>query len=122
MKRVAALSLFLAACSVEQGKVPVLDAFTLPESVTLDADGAYHVTATVSFHDDDDPVAKVRITIASIRAAHDYTSLTGQRVENGTLELKITGAAPKGALTITAQAVDREGNVSDPKSASVTLK
>jgi len=122
VKRVAALSVFLAACSVEQGKLPVVDAFTLPESATLDADGTYHVTATVSFHDDDDPVAKVRITIPSIRAAHDYTSLTGQRVENGALELKIAGAAPKGALSITAQAIDREGNVSDPKSASITLR
>ena len=120
MKRL--LLVFLTACSVEQGKLPVMDEFTLPESATLDADGSYKVVASVSFHDDDDPVAKVRVTIASIRAAHDYTSLTGQKVEKGSLALTIVGSAPKGPLQITAQAIDREGNVSDPKSASITLK
>jgi hypothetical protein len=116
------LLVFLTACTVEQGERPVVDAFTLPESATLDPDGTYKLTATVSFHDDDDPVTKLRVTIPSLGAGHDYTSLSGQRVENGSLAIQVAGTAPKGALTIAVTAIDREGNMSDPKSASVTLK
>jgi hypothetical protein len=118
----AVLLLFLAACSVEQGKLPVVDEFTLPESATLDADGTYHVDATISFHDDDDSVRRVRVQIPAVGATRDYSSLSGKSVTKGVLPLQIVGTAPKGALQISVQAIDLEGNVSDPKSASVTLK
>ena len=121
MKRALAL-LFLASCSVEAGKIPVIDEFTLPESATLNADGTYHVDATISFHDDDDSVRRIRVTVPSIGAAKDYTSPTGKSVTNGTLSLQIVGTAPKGALAINVQLIDTESNVSDPKSASITLK
>jgi hypothetical protein len=121
MKRALAL-LFLTSCSVESGKLPVVDEFVLPESATLDADGTYHVDATISFHDDDDVVKRVRVQVPALGVAKDYTSPSGKSVTKGALPLQIVGTAPKGALTLHVQVLDSEGNVSDPKSASITLK
>ncbi len=122
MKRLAALAVLLSACSVESMKIPVVDELILPESVTLDADGTYHIDAVISFHDDDDAVAGVRVQVPALGARNDYTSLSGKRVEKGVLPLKIIGTTPKGPLEIIVMAVDVEANVSDPKSAKVTLK
>lgn len=122
MKRLAALLVVLTACTVESLKPPVIDEFVLPESATLDADGTYHVDATLSFHDEDDAVAGIRVQIPAISARNDYKSLSGKSVSRGVLPLKIVGTAPKGALEIIVLAIDVEGNISDPKSAKVTLK
>lgn len=121
-KRLAAFAVALSACTVESLKPPVIDEFVLPESATLDPDGTYHVNATLSFHDEDDAVARIRVQIPSLGALNDFGSLSGKSVTKGVLPLKIVGTAPKGALAITVMAVDVEGNLSDPKSASVTLK
>lgn len=114
--------LCLSACTVEHGKVPVIDELSLPESVTLDADGTYHVNGTISFHDDDDTVSRVRVKIASIGAAGDYPATGGKTATKAPLALKIVGTAPKGALQLTVWILDVEGNISDPKNPTVTLK
>lgn len=122
MKRLAPLLVALTACTVESLKPPVIDEFLLPESATLDADGTYHVDATVSFHDEDDAVARIRVQIPALGARNDYSSLSGNSVTRGVLPLRIVGTAPRGQLEIIVMAVDVERNMSDPKSAKITLK
>lgn len=121
MKRVVAL-LFYTACTVQQGKVPVLDSVSVPESVTLDADGTYHVDATYAYHDDDDEVSRVQVQIASLGATAQYGTPGGKVSKSATVLLKIVGTAPKGATELTFWVLDVEGNMSDPKTAKVTLK
>ncbi len=122
MKRLAALCLFLAACEVSHGKIPVIDELVLPESATLDADGTYHVDGTIGYHDDDDTVSRVRVEVPSIRAIAHYPAAGKSSASAEPLALRIVGTAPKGALTINVLVLDREGNASDPRSATVTLK
>lgn len=118
----ALAALSLAACTVEHGKVPVIDELILPESVTLDADGTYHVNGTISFHDDDDTVSRVRVQIASLGAKADYPATGGKSAVKAPLTLKVVGSAPKGELQLTVWILDIEGNISDPKTPKITLK
>lgn len=112
----------LAACTVEHGKIPVVDEVTVPASATLDADGTYHVDATVTFHDDDDNVRKIRVTIESLKTGNDYPITSVRSATNLLIPVRIVGSAPKGETELRVQAIDLEGNVSDPKSVKVTLR
>lgn len=118
---IALLALF-CGCTIEQGKVPVIDAFGLPASVSLDADGSYHVDATISYHDDDDAVSRIRVHVASLNATAEYSAPGGQKATDAPFTFKVVGTAPKGALAVEVIVLDVEGNASDVKSGSVTLK
>lgn len=109
-------------CTIEHGKIPVIDAFNLPQSVSLDGDGTYHVDATISYHDDDDAVSRIRVHIASLNATGEYSAPGGQKAENAPFTFKVVGSAPKGPLGVEVMILDVEGNASDVKSGSVTLK
>lgn len=112
----------LSGCSIQQGKLPVIDAFGLPESVSLDADGTYHVDATISYHDDDDAVSRIRVNVPSLNATGEYGAPGGQKATNAPFTFKVVGSAPKGPLAVSVIVLDVEGNASDMKSGSVTLK
>lgn len=118
----AALLAPSTACSIQQGKVPVIDALALPASVTLDADGSYHIDATISYHDDDDEVSRIRVSAPSIGATAQLAAPGGKTATDAPFTFKIVGTAPKGALGIKILILDVEGNASDEKTASVTLK
>lgn len=116
----AASALFLAACTVTSGKVPVIDELSLPAEATLHADGTYHVDGTISYHDDDDVVTRFRVQV--LNTAAQIPAGGSKRAVREPLSLRIAGTAPKGATTITVIALDREANASEAKTATVTLK
>jgi hypothetical protein len=119
MKRLALWLLPLFACTVQQGKIPVIDEVSVPATASLNADGTYHVDATVRYHDDDDKVSRVRAQVAALGPPGQYAA-TGNT--ETAVALKIVGTAPKGATTITFWVLDVEGNMSDPKNVTVTLQ
>jgi hypothetical protein len=122
VKPVAALCVLLAACEVSSGKLPVIDELVMPDSVTIDADGTYHVDGTISYHDEDDTVSRVRVEIPAIRASAQYPASGTSSATRASLAIRIVGTAPKGATTINVNVLDREGNASDTKVVTVTLK
>lgn len=119
---IALALLLLPACSIEHGKLPVIDALGLPESVSLDADGTYHVDATISYHDDDDEVSRIRVSIPSLGAAAQYASPGGKKATAAAFTFKVAGDTPKGKLAVEVLVLDVEGNASEAKTGSVTLK
>ncbi|MBI2393641.1 MAG: hypothetical protein HYV09_28950 [Deltaproteobacteria bacterium] len=120
-RRVAAAALLLAACTVEQGTRPVIDALTLADSATLDPDGTYHVAGLISYHDDDDEVRRIRVQVPSLGSSAQYPA-SGRAANDAAIALRIVGTAPKGPLAVTVSVIDAEANESDPRSATVTLK
>src|SRR6476469_6894756 len=90
--------LSLSACSIEQGKNPVIDELVVPAEATLASDGTYHVDSTISFHDDDDAVTRIRVRLESTGATAEYPATGEQTAKNSPFTILIAGTAPKGAL------------------------
>jgi hypothetical protein len=122
MKVVSVALLFLSACSIEQGKNPVIDDLVVPAEATLASDGTYHVDSTISFHDDDDAVTRIRVKLEGTGATAEYPANGEQTAKNAAFTIQIAGTTPKGAVTLSVFVLDAQGNASDTKSASVTLK
>jgi hypothetical protein len=120
--RMALALLLLPACSIEQGKNPVIDDLAVPESATLAADGTYHVDSTISFHDDDDAVNRIRVHVDSLGATAEYPANGERSATHAPFTIQVAGSAPKGPLALSVIVLDVAGNASDTKTATVTLK
>ncbi|MGZ3420289.1 MAG: hypothetical protein ACXVEF_36350 [Polyangiales bacterium] len=123
MRRFAfALLLPLTACSVEQGKNPVIDDLAVPATATLASDGTYRLDSTISFHDDDDEVNRIRVHVESLDATAEYPATGGKSATHAPFTIQIAGTAPKGPLSLSVIVLDVAGNSSDTKTATVTLQ
>ena len=120
--RIAAMLLLLPACSIDQGKNPVIDDLVVPAEATLASDGTYHVDSTISFHDDDDAVSRIRVRIDGTGATAEYAANGERTAKNAPFTIQIAGTTAKGTLGLSVFILDSEGNASDTKSATVTLK
>lgn len=114
--------LFFSACSIEQGKNPVLDDLVVPAEATLASDGTYHFDSTISFHDGDNGVTRIRVRLDSTGATAEYPASGDRSAKNAPFTIQIAGTAPKGQLVLSVFVLDAEGNASETKSATVTLK
>jgi hypothetical protein len=97
----------LAGCA-SQDLPPVIDAIDMPPTATLDASGFYTVSGSMTFHDPDDLVATLRVTIPLVQMSYDYPV----GIEAGAispLTVKFSSAAPKGIEEYDLTLIDEAG-------------
>jgi hypothetical protein len=101
---------------------PVIDRLDMPARAALDADGFYHCDGQIAFHDSDDPVKTLTVSIPAYFARYDFA--TGElRVTSAfPVLLRLAGSTPKGPLSYAIALTDDSGLQSAAMTETVTLQ
>ena len=114
-------ALLLAACEAA-GTGPVIDDLQMPASAAVGADGFYTLEGVISFHDDVGLVDKIRIYIPLVAQTYEFSASAGLARGSAPLEVKFSGATPRGAIAYDVSLVDAAGAVSEPRQLSIELR
>jgi hypothetical protein len=114
----------LVACSsssTKSGSPPVIDSITMPGTAMVGSDGYYTLAGSITFHDADDAVTKLKIVVPSAgNATFEYDVPGGQT--SYALIVKVSGAAPKGPIEYDVSLIDAGGAESAASKQTVTLQ
>jgi len=121
MRLLLPLLALLGACTGST-RGPVIDDLQMPQAATLAPSGFFEVAGLASFHDDEDPLAKIRIKVPLVGMSYDYDAPPG--LFRGTLQLTVRFAAssPRGPVAYEVSLVDGAGLESAPAKQGVALQ
>ncbi len=119
--RLLAILCLAAGCTASTPKPPVLDDLQMPQSATVGASGFYEVSGLLSFHDDDDYVAKIRIRVPLVATTYEYDAPPFQFKGTFALTIKFASTSPKGPVEYDVSLVDTAGLESVPVKRTVNL-
>lgn len=122
MRSLALLTLLgLVACSAANIG-PVIDDVQMPASAVAGSDGFYTLDGVISFHDDSSLVDKIRIYIPLVAQTYEFSSTAGLQRGSAPLEVKFSGATPRGPISYDVSLVDAAGGVSEARHLTVELR
>jgi hypothetical protein len=123
MMRIALCFAFFAlGCNKLPPQPPEFRGVQVPSTATLAADGFYHVTGVIGFHDLDDAVATLSIRVPFVGRTYDLATPTNDGLGSMTIELKLASTSPKGPVEIDLTLIDDSGLASAPLTEMVTLE